>query len=92
MSTSCERYKAKAITSIGRRWGLIQDVTIMFLGLCMLVASWGVTLQGWVICYAWSLFFYGVGLGGEVRGTLIALFPHLPVSRIIYSLDILESR
>lgn len=57
---------------IGRRWGLIQDVTIMFLGLCMLVASWGVTLQGWVICYAWSLFFYGVGVGGEYPMTATA--------------------
>lgn len=55
-----------AVDSIGRRWGLIQDVIIMFLGLCMLVASWGTTLQGWVICYAWSLFFYGIGVGGEV--------------------------
>jgi hypothetical protein len=54
------------VDSIGRRWGLIQDVIIMFLGLCMLVASWGTSLQGWVICYAWSLFFYGIGVGGEV--------------------------
>lgn len=37
----------------------------MFFGLIMLTASWGVTLNGWVICYAWSLFFYGVGVGGE---------------------------
>ncbi len=44
---------------IGRRWGLIQDASIMFLGLVMLTASWGTTLQGWVICYAFSLFFYG---------------------------------
>ena len=44
---------------IGRRWGLIQDAVIMFVGLLMLTASWGLTLQGWVICYAWSLFFYG---------------------------------
>lgn len=50
---------------LGRRWGLIQDATIMFLGLVMLVASWGVTLNGWVICYAWCLFFYGIGVGGE---------------------------
>ncbi|KAJ9615054.1 hypothetical protein H2200_001128 [Cladophialophora chaetospira] len=50
---------------IGRRWGLIQDATIMFLGLIMLVAGWGVTQNGWVICYAWSLFFYGIGVGGE---------------------------
>ncbi|MCJ1462931.1 hypothetical protein MMC07_001535 [Pseudocyphellaria aurata] len=50
---------------LGRRWGLIQDATIMFLGLLMLTASWGVTLNGWVICYVWSLFFYGIGVGGE---------------------------
>ncbi|KAF4980952.1 hypothetical protein FZEAL_3147 [Fusarium zealandicum] len=50
---------------IGRRWGLIQDAAIMFLGLVMLTASWGLTLQGWVICYAWCLFFYGIGVGGE---------------------------
>lgn len=50
---------------IGRRWGLIQDAIIMFVGLLMLTASWGLTLQGWVICYAWSLFFYSVGVGGE---------------------------
>ena len=37
----------------------------MFLGLLMLTAAWGVTLNGWVICYAWSLFFYSVGVGGE---------------------------
>ena len=50
---------------LGRRWGLIQDATIMFLGLIMLTASWGTTLNGWVICYVWSLFFYGIGVGGE---------------------------
>jgi hypothetical protein len=44
---------------IGRRWGLIQDAAIMFVGLLMITASWGPNLQGWVICYAWSLFFYG---------------------------------
>ena len=31
----------------------------------MLTASWGTSLNGWVICYAWSLFFYGIGVGGE---------------------------
>lgn len=46
---------------IGRRWGLIQDAAIMFVGLLMITASWGLNLQGWVICYAWSLFFYGKG-------------------------------
>ncbi|PHH69974.1 hypothetical protein CDD82_7410 [Ophiocordyceps australis] len=50
---------------IGRRWGLIQDALIMFIGLLMLTASWGLDLQGWVICYACSLFFYSVGVGGE---------------------------
>lgn len=50
---------------IGRRWGLIQDAVIMFVGLLMLTAAWGTTLNGWVICYAWSLFFYSIGVGGE---------------------------
>lgn len=45
---------------VGRRWGLIQDAVIMLIGLIMLTASWGLTLQGWVICYAWSLFFYSM--------------------------------
>ena len=57
---------------IGRRWGLIQDATIMFIGLLMLTASWGTNLQGWVICYAWSLFFYSVGVGGEYPMTATA--------------------
>ncbi|PSN63381.1 phosphate transporter HvPT2 [Corynespora cassiicola Philippines] len=50
---------------MGRRWGLIQDAVIMFVGLLMLTAAWGVTQNGWVICYVWSLFFYGIGVGGE---------------------------
>ncbi|KAI1828018.1 MFS general substrate transporter [Xylaria intraflava] len=50
---------------IGRRWGLIQDAVIMFLGLLLLTGSWGVTLEGWVILYAWALFFYSIGVGGE---------------------------
>ena len=50
---------------LGRRWGLIQDATIMFLGLVMLVCVWGVTTEGWVIGYVWCLFFYGIGVGGE---------------------------
>lgn len=32
---------------LGRRWGLIQDAVIMFVGLIMLTASWGVTLSEW---------------------------------------------
>lgn len=50
---------------LGRRWGLIQDAVIMFVGLLMLTAAWGLTENGWVICYVWSLWFYGVGVGGE---------------------------
>lgn len=50
---------------VGRRWGLIQDAAIMFVGLLMITASWGLDLNGWVVCYAWSLFFYGFGVGGE---------------------------
>lgn len=37
----------------------------MFLGLILLTAAWGVTQNGWVICYVWALFFYGIGVGGE---------------------------
>ncbi|KAJ9646540.1 hypothetical protein H2201_000629 [Coniosporium apollinis] len=50
---------------IGRRWGLIQDAVIMFVGLLMLTTAWGVTLNSWIIFYAWALFFYGIGVGGE---------------------------
>ncbi|KAI6824698.1 putative MFS phosphate transporter [Hortaea werneckii] len=50
---------------LGRRFGLIQDAMIMFVGLLMLTSAWGVTMNGWVICYVWSLFFYGIGVGGE---------------------------
>lgn len=44
----------------------------MFLGLIMITASWGLNLNGWVICYAWSLFVYGVGVGGEYPMTATA--------------------
>lgn len=37
----------------------------MSIGTCMLIAAWGTSLEGWVICYAWALWFYGVGVGGE---------------------------
>lgn len=50
---------------IGRRFGMVQDALIMTLGSIMLTAMWGTTLNGWLICYAWSLFVYGVGVGGE---------------------------
>lgn len=35
----------------------------MLLGLVMLTAAWGITQNGWVVCYAWSLFIYGIGVG-----------------------------
>lgn len=52
-------------TRIGRRFGLIQDAVVMTLGLVMLTAAWGLTLNGWVICYAISLLVYSFGVGGE---------------------------
>jgi MFS family permease len=57
---------------IGRRWGLIQDASIMFIGLVMLTAAWGTSLNGWIICYGWSLFFYSIGVGGEYPMTATA--------------------
>lgn len=50
---------------IGRRFGMVQDALVMTLGSIMLTAMWGTSMEGWVICYAWSLFIYGVGVGGE---------------------------
>jgi hypothetical protein len=44
----------------------------MTLGLFMLTAAWGVTQNGWIICYAWSLFFYSIGVGGEYPMTATA--------------------
>lgn len=57
---------------IGRRWGLIQDALIMLLGLIMLTAAWGTTLEHWVILYGWCLFIYGLGVGGEYPITATA--------------------
>ncbi|GAA6061809.1 hypothetical protein JCM10212_004865 [Sporobolomyces blumeae] len=50
---------------IGRKFGLCQDAAVMLVGSVLLTAIWGVTLQGWVIGYAWCLFIYGFGVGGE---------------------------
>jgi hypothetical protein len=44
----------------------------MFVGLLMLTAAWGVTQNGWIICYAWSLFFYGIGVG-ECQEHLVSI-------------------
>ncbi|BGP34388.1 hypothetical protein JCM10296v2_006208 [Rhodotorula toruloides] len=50
---------------IGRKFGLCQDALVMLIGAILLTSVWGVTLNGWVIAYAWSLFIYGFGVGGE---------------------------
>lgn len=65
-------WKCANIDRIGRRWGLIQDAVIMVLGLVMITAAWGLTLNGWVICYAWSLFIYGIGVGEHLPPPVIA--------------------
>jgi MFS family permease len=44
---------------------VMQNALIMTLGTVMLTAMWGTSMNGWVICYAWSLFIYGIGVGGE---------------------------
>lgn len=49
---------------IGRRWGLIQDATAMFIGTALLTVMWGTSLNGWVIMYALSLLMFGIGIGG----------------------------
>jgi MFS family permease len=51
--------------AIGRRWGLIQDVCIMLVGTILLTSMWGLSLQGWTIMYAISIFVFGLGVGGE---------------------------
>lgn len=43
----------------------------MFIGLVMLTAAWGVTQNGWVICYVWSLFFYGIGVGAYPHNVIV---------------------
>jgi hypothetical protein len=50
---------------IGRKFGMVQDAVVMSLGTVMLIAAWGTSLNGWVICYAWSLWIYGIGVGGR---------------------------
>lgn len=50
---------------VGRKFGMVQDALVMTLGSVMLTCMWGTSFNGWVICYAWSLFIYGIGVGGE---------------------------
>jgi MFS family permease len=74
------RFQPDNITRFGRRLGLVQDAIIMLLGLLMLTASWGANLNGWVICYAWSLFVYGIGVGGEYPMTATAAMENFMAS------------
>ena len=57
---------------VGRRWGLIQDATIMLVGSMMLTGMWGASLYGWTIMYAISLFVFGFGVGGEYPMTSVS--------------------
>lgn len=61
---------------IGRRFGMVQDAVIMAIGTTMLIAAWGTSLNGWVICYAWSLWVYGVGVGVRSFPSSFLSFPH----------------
>lgn len=65
----CEAIKTHLLTTegdyIGRRWGIIQDAVTMTIGSILLMSMWGPSLEGWAIMYAWSLFVFGVGVGGE---------------------------
>jgi len=56
---------------VGRRWGLIQDALIMFVGTLLLTAMWGTTLSGWTIMYGISLLFFSIGVGGEYPMTSV---------------------
>ncbi|POY76385.1 inorganic phosphate (Pi) transporter, also low-affinity manganese transporter [Rhodotorula taiwanensis] len=50
---------------IGRKFGLCQDALIMLIGSILLTGVWSNNLNIWIIVYAWVLFVYGVGVGGE---------------------------
>lgn len=52
---------------IGRKFGLCQDALIMLIGSILLTGVWSNNLNIWIIVYAWVLFVYGVGVGGEVN-------------------------
>ena len=36
----------------------------MFIGSILLTAMWEKSLYGWTIMYAWSLLWFGIGVGG----------------------------
>eukprot|EP01117_Protostelium_nocturnum_P013604 TRINITY_DN5094_c0_g1_i1.p1 TRINITY_DN5094_c0_g1~~TRINITY_DN5094_c0_g1_i1.p1 ORF type:complete len:601 (+),score=138.66 TRINITY_DN5094_c0_g1_i1:211-1803(+) len=50
---------------ISKRFGFIQNALVMLLGVLMLTASWGTSLQGWVIMYTIAQLIFGFGVGGE---------------------------
>ncbi|CEH12590.1 Inorganic phosphate transporter [Ceraceosorus bombacis] len=50
---------------ISRKFGMVQDAVVLTIFSIGLTAMWGTTLNGWVICWAILLFFYGFGVGGE---------------------------
>ncbi|KAK4688773.1 L-lactate dehydrogenase (cytochrome), partial [Tremellales sp. Uapishka_1] len=64
---------------IGRKFGLVQDALVMTIGLLLLTGSWGVSLQGWVICYGFSQMVYGFGVGGEYPMTSTTALESKPV-------------
>ena len=46
----------------------------MFIGSVLLTAMWGKSLYGWTIMYAWSLLWFGIGVGGgKARRSLFTL-------------------
>lgn len=57
----------------------------MELGLLWLLASWGISLNDWVITYGFALFFYGIGVGGEYPMTATAAMENPTGSGLISS-------
>lgn len=45
---------------IGRRYGLIQNALLMFVGLVFLSVAHGYMSETFVKWYGWALFFYGM--------------------------------
>ena len=65
---------------VGRKFGLVQDAVFMFIGSLMLTAAWGLSLEGFVIMYTFSLFVYGFGVGGKCACTVFLwLLPSVPI-------------
>ena len=77
---------------VGRKWGLVQDACVMLLGSVMLTASWGLSLQGWVIMYTFSLFIFGVGVGGEQTCIILVMSALNVILLAAYSFTRLETK